>query len=79
MEDNFLVIFISLFVFLFSLMLVWLYNILYCRHSSYVQHKDIEPPVVKEVELPPIGKEWDYNEGRIQEEDDNTLIDISVT
>lgn len=55
------------------LILITVYRRLYLQNLSYVQHVE----VIKEVELPSIGKDWDYDEKHVQS-DDNTLIDVSV-
>ena len=55
------------------LMSIIIYRRLYLRNLSYVQHIDVE----KELELPPLGKEWDYDEETIQN-NDNILIDVTV-
>jgi len=47
------------------------YRRLYFNKLSYVQQVDVQ----KEVELPPLGKEWDYDEERVQS-DDNILIEV---
>ena len=47
------------------------YRRLYFNKLSYVQQVDVQ----KEVELPPLGKEWDYDEARVQS-DDNILIEV---
>ncbi len=49
------------------------YRRLYLRHLSYVQQVDVQ-----KVELPPLGREWDYDEEHVQNDDDNILIEISV-
>ena len=53
---------------------ITVYRRLYLRNLSYVQQVDVQ----KEVELPPLGKEWDYDEERVQIDDENILLEISV-
>lgn len=56
---------------MWCLVMSFLYRRLCRRQHRYVKHLN----VVKEVELPPLGKEWDYEVKEIQE-DDNKLIDV---
>jgi len=53
------------------LVMTFIYRKLFRRQHRYVKYQN----AVKEVELPPLGKEWDYEVKQIQE-DDNKLIDV---
>lgn len=55
------------------LILITVYRRLYLQNLSYVQHVE----VIMEVELPSIGKDWDYDEEHVQS-DDSILIDVLV-
>ena len=58
------------------LLSITVYRRLYLRNLSYVQQVDVQQvDVQKEVELPPLGKEWDYDEERVQ--NDDILIEVS--
>ena len=63
------------------LLSITVYRRLYLRNLSYVQQVDVqqvdvkEVDVQKEVELPQLGKEWDYEEERVQ--NDDILIEVS--
>jgi hypothetical protein len=49
-----------------------LYRRRYLNTLSYIEHQEVE----KELELPPLGKEWEYDEQQVQENSD-VLIYIS--
>lgn len=57
---------------LFGIVVFLIYKYVYLRPLSYVIHREVE----KELELPPLGKDWDYNEEEVQSTS-NILIDIS--
>lgn len=54
------------------LILMELYRRRYLNTLSYIEHQEVE----KELELPPLGKEWEYDEQQVQENSD-VLIYIS--
>lgn len=75
MQIPFVIILSCLFIFLFGALLRFLYKVLYHPNLHYVQHKEADDVPVKEVELPPLGIEWDYDEQAVQD-DPNMLIDV---
>tara|TARA_B100000902_G_scaffold361373_1_gene378757 strand:+ start:304 stop:537 length:234 start_codon:yes stop_codon:yes gene_type:complete len=77
MEGTFVITLILVVVVMTILISIIVYRRLYLRNLSYVQQVD-QVDVQKEVELPPLGKEWDYDEKQVQSDDDNILIEISV-
>ncbi len=77
MEGTFVLTLILVVVVMTILISIIVYRRLYLRNLSYVQQVD-QVDVQKEVELPPLGKEWDYDEKQVQSDDDNILIEISV-
>lgn len=74
MEGTFVLTLILVVVVMTILISITVYRRLYLRNLSYVQQVDVQ----KEVELPPLGKEWDYDEEQVQSDDDNILIEVSV-
>lgn len=74
MEGTFVLTLILVAVVMAILISITVYRRLYLRNLSYVQQVDVQ----KEVELPPLGKEWDYDEERVQNYDENILIEVSV-
>ena len=74
MEETFVLTLILVAIVMVILISIIVYRRLYLRNLSYVQQVDVQ----KEVELPPLGKEWDYDEECVQYDNDNILIEISV-
>jgi len=58
---------------MFGLVMLALYRHFYLRPLAYVIHKDVE----KEVELPPLGNNMEFQEEQIQQ-DDEDLNNITV-
>jgi len=58
---------------MFGLVMIYLYKRLYLRKMSYVIHKDVE----KEVELPPLNDNMEFNKQQVQDDPD-VLLDITV-
>lgn len=52
---------------LFGLVIIVLYRRFYGRSMVYVIHKDVP----KEVELPPLGNNMEFQEEQIQQDDEN--------
>ena len=59
---------------LFGLVMIALYKRFYLRRMVYVIHKDVE----KEVELPPLGENMEFQEGQIQQDDEDLHNIISI-
>ncbi len=57
---------------MFGLVMIYLYKRLYLKKMSYVIHKDVE----KQVELPPLNDNMEFNKQQVQD-DPNVLVDIS--
>ena len=58
---------------MFTLVILALYRHFYLRPLAYVIHKDVE----KEVELPPLGNNMEFQEEQIQQ-DDEDFANITV-
>ena len=53
--------------------LLYLYKHLHFKPMKYKKHRNVNG----ELELPPLGKDWEYKEDHIQEKPD-ILLDITV-
>jgi len=58
---------------MFGLVMMYLYKRLYLRRMSYIVHKDVQ----KEVDIPPLNNNMEFNKQQVQDDPD-VLLDITV-
>lgn len=69
--DTFVYVLFGTTLVMWFLVMTFIYRKLCRRQHPYEKHRNVQ----RELELPSIGKEWDYDEEEIQQKD-NKLIDV---